>query len=113
MDAACKSLLFGWELPVTPTPRAQPPRSPFPTHPRPPSQTYGLKVIRLWAFNHNMPFEWGKYAEDEFRGLDYIIDSAGAMTHLARVRLVVVRRRPAACKDLHSARCEPPAAATA
>ncbi|KXZ42513.1 hypothetical protein GPECTOR_139g669 [Gonium pectorale] len=38
---------------------------------------FGLKVIRLWAFNHRMPYAWGKYDETEFQGLDYIVDSAG------------------------------------
>ncbi|EFJ48391.1 hypothetical protein VOLCADRAFT_117611, partial [Volvox carteri f. nagariensis] len=38
---------------------------------------FGLEVVRLWAFNHNMPYAWGKYDETEFEGLDYIIDSAG------------------------------------
>ncbi|GFR39986.1 hypothetical protein Agub_g519 [Astrephomene gubernaculifera] len=38
---------------------------------------FGLKVIRLWAFNHRMPYAWGKYDETQFQGLDYIVDSAG------------------------------------
>ncbi|PNH11950.1 Mannan endo-1,4-beta-mannosidase 1 [Tetrabaena socialis] len=38
---------------------------------------FGLKVIRTWAFNHRMPYAWGKYDEGEFQGLDYIVDSAG------------------------------------
>ncbi|KXZ42518.1 hypothetical protein GPECTOR_139g674 [Gonium pectorale] len=38
---------------------------------------FGLKVIRLWAFNRRMPYAWGKYDETEFQGLDYIVDSAG------------------------------------
>ncbi|GLC47404.1 hypothetical protein PLESTB_001960300 [Pleodorina starrii] len=38
---------------------------------------FGLKVIRLWAFNYGMPYAWGKYDESQFQGLDYIVDSAG------------------------------------
>ncbi|GLC47584.1 hypothetical protein PLESTB_000004000 [Pleodorina starrii] len=41
------------------------------------AQQFGLKVIRLWAFNHAMPYAWGKYDETQFQGLDYIVDSAG------------------------------------
>ncbi|KAG2426900.1 hypothetical protein HXX76_012687 [Chlamydomonas incerta] len=38
---------------------------------------FGLKVIRLWAFNHRMPYQWAGYDETQFRGLDYIVDAAG------------------------------------
>ncbi|PNW86843.1 hypothetical protein CHLRE_02g098000v5 [Chlamydomonas reinhardtii] len=46
---------------------------------------FGLKVIRLWAFNHRMPYQWGGYDETQFRGLDYIVDSAGRHN----IRLIV------------------------
>ncbi|MEW5311635.1 MAG: hypothetical protein WDW38_003333 [Sanguina aurantia] len=36
----------------------------------------GLTVIRVWGFNHRMPYAPGQYDEDEFKGLDYIVDSA-------------------------------------
>ncbi|PNH10658.1 Mannan endo-1,4-beta-mannosidase 1 [Tetrabaena socialis] len=40
---------------------------------------FGLRVIRLWAFNHKMPYAGPipQYDEDEFTGLDFIVDSAG------------------------------------
>ncbi len=38
----------------------------------------GLKVIRTWAFNHQLPQAWGSYDENQFKTLDYIVKSAGS-----------------------------------
>ncbi|KAG1653551.1 hypothetical protein FOA52_003754 [Chlamydomonas sp. UWO 241] len=40
------------------------------------AQSYGLKVIRFWAFNHELPRGWGDYDETQFKHLDYIIRAA-------------------------------------
>ncbi|KAG1681515.1 hypothetical protein FOA52_014021 [Chlamydomonas sp. UWO 241] len=40
------------------------------------AQSFGLKVIRFWAFNHQLPRGWGDYDETQFKHLDYIIRAA-------------------------------------
>ncbi|KAG1665595.1 hypothetical protein FOA52_003242 [Chlamydomonas sp. UWO 241] len=40
------------------------------------AQSFGLKVIRLWAYNHNLPRGWGNYSQAEFKHLDYIVRAA-------------------------------------
>ena len=45
-------------------------------HPPPPVQKLGIRVVRAWAFNDQMPSAPGVYSEAQFQGLDYVVQSA-------------------------------------